>query len=119
MPKGYEGDSVETGPDGTVFLVSPLPKGWTPRRSATQTTPEHPGTAIVWDGEDWEVLEAESGKNGTRYTLGPWDERHTMRVHAVYDAQTEAGRLRQAAVDSWDRRKRALILAAAPLTGLM
>jgi hypothetical protein len=119
MPAPYGEDSVEEGEGGTVTLLCREPKGWTARKAATLTTSEHPGTAVVWEGALWEVLLAEPRKSGFGYRLAPWDERHVVRVRLAYDAASEEARIREAArqADATDLRR--LILAAAPLTGLM
>jgi len=119
MPTPHGADRLEAGPGGTLVLLSPFPKGWTPRREASLTNAEHPGTAVVWEGEHWEVVAAEPAGGGVRYRLAPWDERHAIRVRDLYDAETEARRLETRSVDEASRRFRALAVAAAPVTGLL
>jgi len=119
MPTPHGDDRVEAGPDGTLALLSATSKGWTPRREATPTNVEHPGTAVVWEGEHWEVLEAEPAGERVLYRLAPWDERHAIRVRELYDAGTEARRRERRASEEASRRFRALVVAAAPVTGLL
>jgi hypothetical protein len=81
------------------------PKGWIPRRTKTATSPEHPGTAVAWEGAVFEVLDAAPDPSGgVNYTLASWEDRHTVRVLERYDAQSE-GRRRE------ERRRREAALA--------
>jgi hypothetical protein len=74
-----------------VILHSTVPKGWTPRVPKTLTSPEHPGTAVLWEDEYFEVIEANALPNGgVRYVLGAWPENHTIRQFEHYNAETEA-----------------------------
>lgn len=119
VPSALGADRVEPGPGGTVVLSSRAPKGWVARSPATRTSAEHPGTCVVWEDGDWEVLDVdEEPGGGVRYVLGPWDERHAIRVRTRYDAGTEASRTR--GVEEAKRRTdvRLGILLAAPLLGL-
>src|SRR5690349_20395281 len=77
-----------------VVLQSAISKGWTPRVPKTTTSPEHPGTAVWWDEQCYEVVEA-SGlpTGGVRYVLMPWRDEHAIRVLSHYDAESEAARI--------------------------
>ena len=77
-----------------VILQSAIPKGWTARVPKTTTSPEHPGTAVLWDEEYFEVVEA-SGlpSGGVRYVLMAWRDEHAIRVFSHYDAESDAARL--------------------------
>lgn len=119
MPTPYGGDSLVPGPDETVTLVCREPKGWVARKERTTTSSEHPGSAVLWDDALWEVLSVEAGHPGVRYRLASWDECHVVRVRYVYDAGTEAVRIRETRRHADAARLRLLILAAAPLTGLL
>jgi hypothetical protein len=77
-----------------LCLACAASKGWAPRRTKTATSPEHPGTAVSWDGSVFEVLEAAADPSGgVAYILAPWEDRHTVRVLERYDAESEARRL--------------------------
>jgi hypothetical protein len=54
-----------------------------------------PGTAVLWDGALYEVVEAEiTASGGFRYTLAPWDERLVVRgTPAAYGAEAPPGPL--------------------------
>ncbi len=65
---------------------------------------EHPGTAVRWEDELWEVvLAAELPRGGARYELCRWDARHAARHVETYDEATER---RLAASQAADRRRR-------------
>lgn len=87
-------DRVRVMTDGRIVLASRFPKGWQARVPKTLTTPEHPGTAVLWDGEYYEVVEvAPMPPSGSRYVLDKWREEHAIRVSSVYDEANEAQRL--------------------------
>jgi len=89
----YGSDRVRVRDDATIVLTCRLPKeGWTPRVAKTLTHSEHPGTAILWDEQYYEVVDLEVVANAVEYTLAPWSESHTMRVSDAYDAKSEARR---------------------------
>jgi len=73
-----------------VVLSSRLPKGWTARVEKTLTTAEFPGTAVLWEEQYFEVIDARPLPQGVRYTLEPWRDHHAMRVTYRYDAGSEA-----------------------------
>jgi len=86
-------DRAETAPDGGVWLICREPKGWHPRRGRSHTSSEYPGTAIRWETELFEVVEAHSHPDGSvRYRLETWPDRHAVRSIQTYDAASEAGR---------------------------
>ena len=88
-PGSHGGDRVELLAGGRVRLACASTKGWTPRRTKTATSPEHPGTAVSWDGGVFEVLEADADRSGgVAYVLAPWEDRHTVRVFERYDAES-------------------------------
>src|SRR5436853_2002964 len=89
----YGSDRVRARDDGAVVLICRLAKeGWTARESKTLTRSEHPGTAVLWDDADYEVVDVDTLPNAVEYTLAPWSESHTMRVSDTYDAKSEAQR---------------------------
>lgn len=118
MPRALGRDrlGVETG--GRLLLDCDVPKGWRPRSPATATSAEHPGTALRWEGELFEVLEARSlGGEAVRYVLAAWDERHAMRIVETYSAETEAARAAESADVARRSDRHVFILRVAPLVG--
>lgn len=78
---------------GKIILQSTIPKGWTPRVAKTNTSAEFPGTAVLWEGEQFEVIEATPlPTGGVRYVLAPWRDEHTIRTLEHYDEASEAQR---------------------------
>jgi hypothetical protein len=93
MAGAFGRDALEKGPDGSTILVAPRSKRWIARRPATLTTSEHPGTAVAWGEEVFEVVEASPGVDGSvRYRLCPWEDGHAIRVVETYDAASEQAR---------------------------
>lgn len=72
------------------ILLSALPKGWKARTPKSRTHAEFPGTAVLWDDEYFEVVEASAQGNAVRYVLMPWREEHTIRTFEAYDEASEA-----------------------------
>ncbi len=120
MPRPFGTDHLDVAPEGALVLHAGHAKGWRGRGTATQTSTAHPGTAIHWEGELWEVVSAvHLPGGGARYELTRWDERHAARHVERYD---EASERRLAEVRTNDRRRsrgyvRALLLS--PLYGLL
>jgi hypothetical protein len=118
MPRPYGPDTATEERHGGWLIVSPLSKGWRARRPRSRISPEHPGTAVSWDGELFEVIAArESGAGETRYSLERWEDRHTIRVFETYDESAEANRVRSRADDAFRRRRRRQILLLSPIAG--
>jgi len=117
MPAEHGRDRVSPGRDGAWSVESPESKGWQARRPATRTSAEHPGTAIDWDGEIYEVTKVEPRGAGARYTLVRWEDRHTIRRLERYDDESETRRSgeRADAARRMGIRRRLLLLA--PLGG--
>src|SRR2546430_17568120 len=89
----YGSDRVRARDDGAIVLSCRFAKeGWQPRVEKTLTTAEHPGTAILWDEECYEVVDVDASDAGVSYILAPWAEHHTMRAPMTYDAAGEARR---------------------------
>ncbi|HQR45592.1 MAG TPA: hypothetical protein PK598_06200 [Thermoanaerobaculia bacterium] len=100
MPRPVGTDRLEVAPEGALVLYAERPKGWRERRPAARTAAEHPGTAVLWEGELWEVTSAvELPGGGARYELRRWDERHAARHVETYDAPREALRGEARAAD--------------------
>lgn len=86
MPSSYGSDRIAASSGGRHVLISASDKGWNPRKQRT------PGTAVNWDGELYEVLEAAPHPAGMRYVLALWDDREAIRQSSCYDADSEAAR---------------------------
>jgi hypothetical protein len=88
-------DRVRAVAGGRVILFSPYPKNWQARVVKTHTSSEHPGTAIFWEDDIYEVVSADLQLHGegVRYVLEPWREEHAMRVTDRYDEESEAHRV--------------------------
>lgn len=94
-PTAFGTDRAEALPDGSIALTCETRKSWTDRRSGTQIRAEHPGTAVRWGDEIFEVIEAiplPLPAGGVRYRLAPWQDRHAIRVIESYDAPAETAR---------------------------
>jgi hypothetical protein len=118
--KAHGHDTVLPQKDGSFLLECPMPKGWVGRKTGTQTSAEHPGTAVRWEEQIFEVVEAApSQRGGIRYRLAPWEGRHAIRVVAAYDGAAEDARGREQTerlTGIWKRRASILL---APLAGLL
>jgi hypothetical protein len=119
-PRAYGADRLERADADERVLLCPTEKAWTPRLARTLTKAEHPGTAVSWDGEIFEVRAAEPlPGGGVRYRLEPWRDEHAIRRMEHYDAANEAAR----AADRTDQRRRVgargLSIVLAPLAGLL
>lgn len=120
MPHPFGTDRIEELPGGAVRLVCRRPKSWTSRKSAERGTSLHPGTAVRWEDDLWEVVgAADLPEGGARYDLAPWDDRHAIRVLLPYDETSEAER--DADARDVGRRRAAgwVILFLAPVAGLL
>lgn len=120
MPRPFGTDHLDVAAEGILVVHAGHPKGWRGRGTATQTTSAHPGTAILWEGEVWEVVSAvDLPGGGVRYELSRWDERHAARHVEPYDEESER---RLALGRKGDQRRkagffRALLLS--PVFGLL
>lgn len=120
MPRPFGTDRVEELPGGAVRLVCRHPKSWTPRKNAEHRTALHPGTAVRWEDELWEVVAArELPEGGARYDLAPWDDQHAIRVLLPYDETSEAERDADARDVGRRRAAGRLTLFLAPVAGLL
>lgn len=107
-------------PGGRVRLSCSCPKEWTPRRPAERGLALHPGTAVRWEDDLWEVLSAEETAAGAcGYELAPWDEQHAIRVLAPYDEASEAARAADRRDAGRRTRARRIVLLLAPVAGLL
>jgi hypothetical protein len=78
---------------GKVILFSAIPKGWKARIPKQGTHAEHPGTAVLWDDQYFEVISASMGPAGITYVLVPWREDMTIRTFEHYDEASEGVRV--------------------------
>jgi hypothetical protein len=114
----FGSDRVEAGPAGSLLLSCSIAKGWVARTAGAATRAEHPGTAVRWGAEIFEVVEVFAAPDHcVRYRLEPWDSRHAIRVVEAYDAASEASRGREQDVRRSAVRLRPLSWLLAPLLG--
>jgi hypothetical protein len=114
----FGSDRLEAAPDGAFWIICSTPKGWTPRRGRANTSSEYPGTAVRWETELFEVVEAFSHPDGsTRYRLEPWPDRHAVRSIQTYDEGSETHRPRERERKQRSITKRRLTIILAPLLG--
>jgi len=114
----FGADRVEPIPDGGVWLICGEPTGWIPRRGRAHTPGEFPGTAVRWETDIFEVVEALAGEDGTqRYRLEPWPDRHAIRAIQEYDATSRERRSRERAGYRKSVAKRRLAILFAPILG--
>jgi hypothetical protein len=112
--QAYGSDRVRPGDGEQFILFSRIPKRWTPRAPKTLTSAEFPGTAVLWEEQYFEVVDAEPlPQGGVRYLLEPWQEMHVMRTVDRYDDASEADRLIEyrAQLSRETKRKSAKVLA--------
>lgn len=120
MPRTFGSDRLESAADGRMRIVCGQPKSWTPRRPASPGMALHPGTAVRWGDDLWEVVEAEETADGSvRYELEAWDDRNAIRVLLPYDEASEAEREADGRDLGRRRGLRRLALLLAPLAGLL
>ena len=93
MPRAIGRDRLDVAGGGRLVLTCDVPKGWRARSPATATSAEHPGSAIRWEDQFFEVLEVRTaGGAAVQYVLALWDDRHAMRVVEAYSVEAEADR---------------------------
>ncbi|HKO58590.1 MAG TPA: hypothetical protein VJ276_22175 [Thermoanaerobaculia bacterium] len=112
----YGSDRLRVDGDRLV-ISSRIPKGWQARIGRTLTSPEHPGTAVLWEGECYEVLQAEPLPIGWRYTLALWESAHAIRVSDRYDEESEAERVAEHQRELLRERRRRTANLLALFTG--
>ena len=97
------GVRVMPGDGGRIVVQSAeFDLGWRPRVA------EQPGSAVVWGGASFEVLEREPWGRGARWTLVPWTGEDVMRVVLPLDgaaveaaARDARAAAREAALRPW------------------
>jgi hypothetical protein len=118
MPRALGRDRLGVEAGGRLLLDCDAPKGWHGRSPATPTSAEHPGSAVRWEEEFFEVLAVRPrGGKAVQYVLAHWDDRHTMRVVEAYDAQAEAARSLERADSARRSDRHVYVLLVAPLAG--
>ena len=117
-------DRVVTAVDGDpvdLWVYAVLPKeGWVPRSPGDFVRAEHPGSAIRYRDQIYEVMRVEETAEGAyafRYRLRPWDAQYTIRHLVEYTLKTQM----EAAVAHQEmaraERLRSLILWLFPIAG--
>src|SRR5688572_25584236 len=100
----YGGDRLRNA-GGKIILQASLPKGWVARKPKGVHA-EYPGTAVLWDGEYFEVITAERvTETAVRYVLEPWRDEHVIRDFQHYDEATEARRIADHRAAASQRKK--------------
>jgi hypothetical protein len=120
VPRPFGTDHLDVAPEGRLVLHASHAKGWRGRIAATQTSAPHPGTAVHWEGELWEVVSAvDLPGGGARYELSRWDERHATRHVVRYDDASERQLAEGRRSDGRRRRGWVRALLLSPLYGLL
>jgi hypothetical protein len=118
VPSPFGADRVEPGSGGIAMLSCAASKGWKPRIPASGRRSEHPGTAVSWEDEIFEVVAAKPlADGGICYSLAPWRSGIAIRSLERYDAESEAGRVAERHWRSGARRRRRLAIVFSPLLG--
>ena len=102
-----------------VELRTRLYKDWQARIPAVQRRSEHPGTAVEWEEQLYEVTEISSEGDVQVLRLEPWNAKHVIRTRVSYNDESERARsalFRQAARH---KKLRVTALMLAPLTGAL
>jgi hypothetical protein len=116
--RAYGSDRIRIADDGKIELSSRLPKeGWTARTPQTVTRRQRPGTAVLWDDDCYEVVDAIVMEQGVRYVLAPWSDAESMRFTSRYDEEAEAARAAHRADVSRRESQRRLATILAIFTG--
>jgi hypothetical protein len=117
-PRPFGTDRAESGPGNSCLITCATPKSWVHRRPKTLTSAEHPGTAVKWGEEIFEVMEASpTDGGGMRYRLEPWDARHAIRTVSSYDEASEQARESKRRQTKASIQKRGLSILFAPILG--
>jgi hypothetical protein len=120
MPRAVGRDRLGVEAAGRLLLDCDVSKGWRGRSPATPTSAEHPGSAVRWEEQFFEVLEVcPLGGEAVRYVLAPWDDRHVMRVVEAYSDEAEAARSRERADGARRSDWHVYVLLIAPIAGCL
>jgi hypothetical protein len=118
MPRALGRDRLGVEAGGRLLLDCDESKGWRGRSPETPTSVEHPGTALRWEDQFFEVLEVRPrGGEAVQYVLSHWDDRHAMRVVETYSEETEAARSLERADAARRSGRHVTLLLIAPLAG--
>lgn len=121
MPTPFGTDRLEPGPpgrEGTLRLRCAVSKDWRPRVPGSIGRAEHPGTAVRWEGEVFEVIAVEVLPAGDiRYALAPWRAEVAIRVLEPYDEPSESARAEERRRRATGVQKRRLALLLSPILG--
>ncbi len=99
--------------NGEVNVSSPrFDLGW------NAASPSMPGTAVVWEGEVYEVAARVDSGHGQRWVLRPWPESVTMRRVVQLDCALVASRFEHELSGRRRRRLRWWTIPILPLLGL-
>jgi len=112
--RAFGSDRIRRRDGERLVLASRLSKGWVPRAEKTLTSAEFPGTAVLWEEQYFEVVDARAlPQGGVEYELEPWRDHHVMRVVEAYDEPSEAKRVAEhrAHLNREKHRKTANLLA--------
>ena len=121
---GFVPDRVVPASDGgsaDLWVYAILPKiGWVPHSAGDFARAEHPGSAIRYHGQIYEVMRVEETAEGGyafRYRLRPWDPQYVIRhlVDYTLEAQRDAAESDQEMARA--ERLRSLILWLFPIAG--
>ena len=89
-------DRIVPAADGEpvdLWVYAVLPKeGWVPHSPGDFTRAEHPGSAIRYRDQIYEVMlveETVEGEYAFRYRLRPWDKQYTIRHLVDYTLKTQ------------------------------
>ncbi|MFZ2493041.1 MAG: hypothetical protein WA208_16275 [Thermoanaerobaculia bacterium] len=116
--RAYGSDRLRMNGDRAILFCL-IPKNWTARVPRTLTSSEHPGTAVLWEGELYEVVEALQTGNAVRYELEPWRDEHIIRYSEGYDEATETVRAEQNRLGTARTRKRTVVNLTGMLAGYL
>jgi len=95
LVRAYGSDRLKEDDGGLLVLSCRLPKpGWIATTPRTLTTAEFPGSCVVWDDQQFEIIEAvQLDHTRVRYTLRAWREENAIRHMERYDQDSERQRL--------------------------
>jgi hypothetical protein len=96
---------------GIVVLSANLDLGWRPRED------DRPGSAVMWEGSGFEVVEREPWRRGARWILEPWRGEDVMRVVLPLDSATVATNARTAQTAIRAAELRPLLWIGSPILG--
>ena len=120
MPRPFGTDRLDVAPSGRVRLRCRQPKAWVARKPAERGLVVHPGTAVRWDDDLWEVVSAEEAPGSeVCYELARWDDQHAIRVLLPYDETSEAVRAADVRGLARKRSWAWVVYLLSPLVGLL